>query len=124
MTRDKTPQLEFRPRCSKCGAPASTIELYDDSGKRQLVYSGPGGSSGSGVDITPERARAIIIGFTEPYLKENIRASDFYDDGGFCLQCSQFYCAKHWNISSTGGGTCPEGHFKSLDPHWSPDLDA
>jgi len=121
MSPDTIPQHEFQPRCTKCNAPASTIQLFDDSGKWQLVYRGPGGSSGSGVNITTDRASAIIHGFTEPYLKEKIRAADFYDDGGFCLKCSKFYCPTHWNISTTGGGWCPEGHFKSLDPHWSPD---
>jgi hypothetical protein len=112
---------EFRPLCATCRAEASTIQLFEDSGKWRLIYSGPGGSSGSGVDLAPERARAIVAGFTEPYVSANIRAAGFYDDGGFCLQCSRFYCFEHWHPSSTGGGKCPEGHFKSLDPHWSPD---
>ncbi len=121
MNPNTVPQYEFRPRCSKCGAVASTIQLFSDSGKWRLIYHGSDSGSGSGVDVTPDEASAIITGFTEPYLREKIRAADFYDDGGFCLKCSKFYCPTHWNISTTGGGWCPEGHFKSLDPHWSPD---
>ena len=118
---NKSPAHEFRPLCSKCGEVASTIQLFKESGKWQLVYDGPGGSSGSGVEIANERARSIIAGFTEPYTKQSIRAADFFDDGGFCLECGQFYCFDHWAISTTGGGRCPKGHFKGLDPHWSPD---
>ena len=121
MKTNKSPTHEFRPLCSKCGEVASTIQLFKESGKWQVVYDGPGGSSGSGVEIADESARAIVTGFTKPYSVEGIRAADFFDDGGFCLECSQFYCSSHWGISTTGGGRCPMGHFKSLDPHWSPD---
>jgi hypothetical protein len=121
MNTKSGPQYEFRPRCAECAAPASTIQLFNDSGKWRLIYQGPEAGNGNGDDITPESARAIIAGFSEPYVKAKIRAADFYDDGGFCLECGQFYCPTHWNISATGGGKCPKGHFKSLDPHWSPE---
>lgn len=122
MKIDKGPKHEFRPLCAKCGEVASTIQLFNEFDKWQLVYDGPDcGSGPSGVEIAHERVRAIIAGFTKPYTKLRIRAASFFDDGGFCLECSQFYCFSHWNISTTGGGSCPEGHFKSLDPHWSPD---
>ncbi len=122
MNTQSNPQHEFRPRCAKCAAPAATIQLFNEAGKWRLIYRGPDSGNGSGDDITPEEARAIIAGFSEPYVKERIRAADFYDDGGFCLECGQFYCPTHWNISATGGGKCPIGHFKSLDPHWSPEF--
>jgi hypothetical protein len=122
MKTNKGPTYEFQPLCSKCGKVASTIQLFNDSGKWRLVYEGSDAGSGpSGDEITPEAARAMITGFTQPYTKQGVRAAGFYDDGGFCLECRQFYCPTHWNISTTGGGTCPKGHFKSLDPHWSPD---
>jgi hypothetical protein len=117
----KAPKHEFNPRCAKCGAAAATIQLFEEGGKWRLVYSGPGGSNGGGDETAAKRADAIVAGFTEPYHKDRIRAAGFYDDAGFCLDCGAFYCAAHWNASSTGGGKCPRGHFKSLDPHWSPD---
>ena len=120
---NKSPTYEFRPLCSKCGEVASTIQLFNEFDKWRLVYEGPDGGNGSGDEIAHESARAIINGFTEPYTAQGIRAADFFDDGGFCLECGQFYCYSHWGISTTGGGGCPKGHFKGLDPHWSPDLD-
>ena len=115
------PKYEFLPYCSKCGTVASTIQLFSDSGKWYLIYHGTDSESGRGNDITTDESNAIIAGFMEPYIGEMIGAAGFYDDGGFCLKCCKFYCPTHWNISTTGGGVCPEGHFKSLDPHWSPD---
>jgi len=122
MKINKKPTHEFRPACAMCGGVASTIQLFNESGKWRLVYEGSDAGSGGppGDEITPEAAQAIIKGFAKPYTTEGIRAADFYDDGGFCLECRHFYCPTHWNISTTGGGTCPKGHFKSLDPHWSP----
>jgi hypothetical protein len=121
MTNNQT----FQPRCAVCNSPPATIEISHKNGRPHLTYTGPGGSndtgSGPGDPITAERARAIITAFTPPYDPEKIRTADFYDDAGYCLTCHTFYCPEHWNISSTGGGTCPRGHFKSLDPHWSPE---
>jgi hypothetical protein len=118
------PTHELRPLCAKCGEVASTFLLFNELGKWRLVFEGSAAGNGSsGDEITAERARAIIAGFTEPYLPQRVRAAGFFDDGGYCLECCQFYCSRHWHISTTGGGTCPEGHFKSLDPHWSPDPD-
>jgi hypothetical protein len=86
-----------------------------------MKYKGAGGENGSGDLITAERAQNILTAFAEPYAPDRIRAAGFYDDGGYCLDCQQFYCPTHWNITSTGGGRCPKGHFKSLDPPWSPE---
>ena len=123
MKINKKPTHEFRPACAMCGGVASTIQLFNESGKWRLVYEGSDAGTGGppGVEITPEAAQAIITGFTKPYTVKGIRAANFYDDGGYCLECRHFYCPTHWNISTTGGGTCPKGHFKSLDPLWSPD---
>jgi hypothetical protein len=60
---------------------------------------------------------------SEPYSLKKFRAADLYDGAGYCGDCSKIYCTTHWNVTSTGGGFCSEGHFKSLDPHWSPDDD-
>ena len=116
-----TPKHEFRPSCGTCGAAAATIRLSEENGKWRLVYSGPGGSNGRGDEVSAERAGAIAAGFAPPYLGEKIRAAGFHDDAGYCRECGAFYCWTHWNVSGTGGGRCPNGHFKSLDPHWSPD---
>ena len=119
---DNSPTHEFRPLCSKCGEVASTFQLFNEFDKWRLVYEGSCCGNGSGGDeIAYENVRAIINGLTQPYTTQGIRSVGFYDDGGFCLECEQFYCSKHWHISTTGGGTCPNGHFKSLDPHWSPE---
>lgn len=70
--------------------------------------------------ISPERAELLKNAFSEPYNKNEIRVL-FYDMAGYCVSCHDFYCSQHWNATSTGGGTCPEGHWKSLDPLWSPE---
>lgn len=118
------PKHDFRPACADCGKAAARIRLFNDDGSWRLVYEGVDSGTGSGgMDIGPDRASAIVSGFAEPYSKDKIRKADFYDDGGFCIECGRFYCRTHWNVSATGGGRCPNGHFKSLDPHWSPDSD-
>ena len=122
LTDNLSPTHEFRPLCSKCGEVASTFLLFNESGKWRLVFEGScAGNGSSGDEITDEVAQSIVAGFTQPYTKQGVRAVGFYDDGGFCLECGEFYCSTHWSISTTGGGSCPKGHFKSLDPLWSPD---
>ncbi len=134
----------FRPECIVCKKTTASIEVvppdevpvhFADWSKeaqqyfhrqRQanqfyLIYSGPGGSNGSGDPIEPEQAKGILSAFAQP--KTNIREADLHDNAGFCIECSEFYCPTHWDISSTGYGTCPKGHGASLDPHWSPDYD-
>ena len=113
--------LEFIPRCALCARPAAEIQLSETSGGWLLIYSGPGGSSGSGIAISAEKANAIRAAFEPPCELRKIKAAKFYDDAGFCADCEKFYCPTHWNISPTGCGKCPAGHFKSLDPHWSPE---
>jgi hypothetical protein len=109
------------PCCSECNRLAAEIELSETSGTWHLKYSGPGGSSGIGRGISVKEADAILLAFTPPYDPEKIKTAGFYDDAGFCTECAKFYCSTHWNVSSTGGGRCLAGHFKSLDPHWSPE---
>jgi hypothetical protein len=132
----------FRPKCKACGAPSATIEvisprelptewtswptarreafnMYRKPDSYQLLYDGPGGGNGNvGDAITAERADSIIAAFTGSQTPEKMKAAGFYDGAGRCQECREFYCPKHWSISSTGYGTCPSGHGKSLDPHW------
>ncbi|MGH3428945.1 MAG: hypothetical protein ACRDQZ_15495 [Mycobacteriales bacterium] len=86
----------------------------------QLLYDGPGGSNGLVGDALPaERAVAIIATFTGAPTMEKMDATGLYDGAGWCPECRGFYCPKHWSISTSGYGVCPNGHGKSLDPHWS-----
>jgi len=111
----------LKPTCSICGAGAAEIELTVTSGQWRLRYRGPGGGNGDGDVIAAGRARAILEAFAPPYQAARVKAAGFYDDAGFCAECGAFYCPTHWRLTPTGGGWCPAGHFKSFDPHWSPE---
>jgi hypothetical protein len=137
----------FRPPCALCGQPSATLEVLDphelpsewagwgsDQQRRfrqyrndeshLLRYSGPGGSNGAvGDAIEAARAARIVAAFSGPMTAEIMASLEFFDHAGFCLPCGRFYCPAHRPVSSTGWGTCPEGHGQSLDPHWSPDMD-
>lgn len=136
-----------RPLCATCGEPATFVELvppgllphdfetwpedlclvyskfYGGHDKWHFIYRGIEGANGCGDDIDAERAAQIARAFAEPYTFAKVHGAGFYDDAGFCGACGKPYCSQHWNVSSTGYGTCPEGHGKSLDPHWYPDDD-
>ena len=112
--------LTFEPACAACGRPASRIELVpDDAGGWVLRYSGPAASGEGPVDAA--RADLITAAFRPPHRFAAVHAAGFYDDAGFCGDCDTPYCATHWHLSATGYGRCPQGHGKSLDPHWSPE---
>lgn len=116
--------LDLSPPCSDCGAPASRVVLTEHVEGWRLAFEGVAGSGNGGADpISDERARTIREALSPPYASARIRAAGFYDDFGFCIPCERFYCPVHWQVSSSGGGTCPAGHFKSLDPHWHPAAD-
>ena len=135
------------PMCSECKNSAAKIEIVEpnaypkeaikwsaedyaqyekfrDFESDYLIYSGPGGSNGYiGDPIDLKRKSDLIDAFTEPYSPIKIR-EQFYDMAGFCVGCGEFYCSKHWRFSSIDGyGKCPKGHGKSLDPHWTPDIE-
>src|SRR5579863_3769345 len=110
----KTASDSLSPHCSVCNRLAAEIEVLNVSGSWRLRYSGPGGSNGNGDPISAEQAQAIRAAFAQPYERDKIRAAGFYDDAGYCVDCGKFYCSTHWDVSSTGGGFCPAGHFKSL----------
>lgn len=134
----------FRPACARCGRPCSLIELVPpramprdevswDPGLLEsfrerrypdawyMLYEGPEAGNGLGSPITEQKVERLIEAFSLEPDAGRIRVTDFFDDAGFCLECALFYCPRHWHISSTGWGTCPRGHGKGLDPHWSPD---
>ncbi len=111
---------DLSPACASCGKPATRIKLIHEVGGVRFRYEGICGGNGSGDLMPAARVDAIRTAFTTPYAAEKVKLADLYDDGGFCVECGNFYCFNHWNVSTTGGGSCPKGHFKSLDPHWSP----
>jgi len=114
--------LNLEPPCSQCGQPTAAVMLSEYPDRWHLRFQGVAGhGNGQGDDISGEKARAILGALSPPYELAKIRAAGFYDDFGYCTPCEKFYCSTHWQVSTTGGGTCPEGHFKSLDPHWHPD---
>jgi len=98
------------------------VELRRRPGMWHFLYRGivAGNASGDPVDLA--RAVRITKAFTLPYSSLRIRQADLYDDAGFCGSCGNAYCFDHWNVSRSGAsGSCPQGHWKSLDPNWSPD---
>jgi hypothetical protein len=110
------PFFQIKIKCQNCGDRAASIKITQEY---FLNYSGPGGASGD-LQISREDAALIKEVLTEPVNAEKLK-SRFYDRAGLCPKCHSYYCAKCWNISSTGYGTCPKGHGESLDPHWSPE---
>jgi len=141
---EATPLL-VEPRCAHCDGVASRIELvppgklpsqwsrwtattreafsrYHDPRSWRFIFEGICAGNGLGDDISADRASQIAIAFTAPLGALRIRGADLYDDAGFCAACAAVYCFDHWGAPATGYGTCPQGHGKSLDPHWSPDF--
>lgn len=137
----------FQPVCLICGQTSATVEVvpphtqpdeweswddtrrqtfakYRDPNSHQLLCSTPGGSNGwVGEAIDSELVDRIIAAFSGKPRAEAFQAAGFYDNAGFCAGCGAFYCEKHWSVSATGFGTCPQGHGKSLDSFWHPDSD-
>jgi hypothetical protein len=114
-------EQDLSPLCAECGRPATTVRLVPESAGVRFSYTGICAGNGGGDLVSPVRESAIRTAFSPPYSTERIKLADLYDDGGYCTECGKFYCFSHWRVSTTGGGRCPQGHFKSLDPHWSPD---
>ncbi|MEM8929681.1 MAG: hypothetical protein AAGE94_00810 [Acidobacteriota bacterium] len=121
---EPTQVLTLSPSCSSCGMSTAMVHLVERTDGWRLVFQGVAGSgNGTGDPITVEQVQRIRAALTPPYESAAIQAAGTHDDFGFCTDCEAFYCATHWQVSTTGGGTCPAGHFKSLDPHWHPDWD-
>jgi hypothetical protein len=105
--------------CQECGARAASIEITSEY---FLKYSGPGGSNGIQGDKISQESAAYIVDMLKEEPIDAVKLKKQFDDrAGFCPECRLFYCPRCWNISSSGFGTCPNGHGVSLDPHWSPD---
>jgi hypothetical protein len=86
-----------------------------------LLFEGIAAGNGSGDPISADRAQQIADRFAEPLSWAQVHTVGFYDDAGFCQHCDAPYCYRHWHVTRSGYGYCPEGHGKSLDPHWSPE---
>lgn len=111
---------DLSPACCICREPSAIVRLrHEDAGVR-FVYEGVCAGNGSGNVIGEDRATALREALSPPVTPEGIALADLHDDAGFCRSCAQFYCYAHWNVTTTGGGWCREGHFKSLDPFWYP----
>jgi hypothetical protein len=133
-------------RCAVCGRRAALVEVlapgelpeeypswvgdrahrrdaYDrrfDLATWRFRYEGPGGGNGHGDTIDTDRAHILIEVFTPPISFDRLDEVDLYDDAAICRPCAAPYCYHHWNPSTTEYGHCPQGHGKSLDPHWHP----
>ena len=128
--------------CAACGTPAARIELVAPGqlpaqwdqwpstaqasvtrdrqpGQWHLLVTGPAGN-GYGDFVDTARAGQIAWAFRPPLRFAQVRTAGFYDDAGFCPGCDAPYCYRHWQVTESGYGSCPRGHGKSLDPHWSP----
>ncbi len=140
----KVDSVILSPTCVLCAVPSAHIEIVAPEGyphesqswsRKQikiyeehrdlqsyyLLYEGPGGGNGMiGDPISLERVELLTSAFSKPYDEAEMK-EQLYDMAGYCVPCQEFYCRGHWNPTTTGGGTCPEGHWKSLDPHWSPE---
>jgi hypothetical protein len=132
------------PPCAACGAPSARVELvapgelpadwqqwtddqrdsfrrYRDPAPWWLLFEGVAAGNGGGDPVTTEEADRLAEAFGLPYSYERVHSAGLHDDAGFCASCGLPYCSRHWQVSRSGYGHCPEGHGKSLDPHWSPE---
>jgi hypothetical protein len=103
----------------------ATYKQFHDASWWRFIYDGPAAGSGSGHDISDAEAAKITEVFMPPVTAVRVHdVSGFYDNAGICGPCGDVpYCRQHWHVSQSALGTCPRGHTKSLDPHWSPDDD-
>ncbi len=114
-------QLSAMPPCAVCKQIATQTLLTQRHIGWHLHYRGICAGNGEGDQVDDARASAIEAALAPPHSEAKFRQAKLYDSAGYCAPCAVFYCSVHWQVSSTGGGRCPNGHFKSLDPHWSPD---
>jgi hypothetical protein len=128
-----------RPLCAKCSKPVTLVELvppgrlphdfetwpeslrslyreyYNGNAHWHFLFRGIEGGNGIGDGIDAARA------FTTPLTFAKVHAANLFDDAGFCEECDAAYCYTHWHDDKVGQFCCPRGHWKSLDPRWSPD---
>ena len=136
--------MVVEPTCAECGERVSFLELippdalphdfdnwkpkyqelfreYRKPENWQMLFSSLGGGNGVvGDGISEDRAALLCEALAPPLTYEGVKTADFFDDMGFCSECEVPYCCTHWHVSTSGYGTCPKGHGRSLDPHWSP----
>jgi hypothetical protein len=115
----------LRTRCAACGKTAAEARLRKVSGAWTLAYAGiVAGTGPDGAPVSSRRAKAVLKAFKGARRFESFAAAELHDHGGVCIQCRKPYCWTHWGQPIGAGGRCPQGHFQSLDPHWTPDLSA
>ena len=104
------------------GRRQESYSRYHDPSRWRFIYDGPAAGSGDGRNIEAAEAARITAAFTPPVCAARVDDdAGFYDSAGLCGQCDLPYCREHWRVTVSGTGTCPRGHAKSLDPHWSPE---
>jgi hypothetical protein len=132
------------PPCTVCGLASARVELVApgrrpagwnqwsqdrkdawqnrrDPEQWYLLFEGVAAGNGSGDPISVDRARQIADGFRQPLSWAQVHTVGFYDAAGLCQECDAPYCYRHWHVTRSGYGYRPQGHGKSLDPHWSPE---
>lgn len=134
-----------QPLCAECSKTATLVELvppgrlphdfrtwpenlralyeqhYGRNTNWHLIVEGVDAGNGIGDDIDEAEAARIARAFAEPYTFAKVHTAGLWDDAGFCEKCDAAYCYAHWHNDKVGQFRCPHGHWKSLDPHWSPD---
>jgi hypothetical protein len=100
-----------------------SVSRHRDPRQWYLILDGVAAGNGYRNGISAGEAGRIARAFRLPLRFDRVRTAGFYDDAGFCDQCEMPYCYRHWHVSQTRYGTCPRGHGRSLDPHWSPEAD-
>lgn len=111
-----------RTNCSECGRIAAQAGLRKAAGGWTLIYEGiVAGSGPKGAPVPGQRAKSIRRAFQRPLKAEKFAKAELHDRAGFCLACRKVYCWVHWGQPVGAAGRCPQGHFQSLDPHFTPD---
>lgn len=130
------------PPCRVCGRPSARVELvapgklpaqwdqwtpgrrkafeqYREPGRWYLLLEGTAAGNGwRGDPVDHARAAQIAAAFCQPYTYARVHTAGFFDDAGLCGECDAPYCYRHWNITDTGLGYCPQGHSRGLDQLW------
>lgn len=142
-TAGRLQAFDVDSRCAECGTAAAHAELiapgsrpagfdtwspsdkalfsqYRVEERWRFIYRGIESGNGWGDDIEEDEAARLSHAFTQPLTFERVHTAGLFDDAGFCQGCAVPYCFDHWNDPARAAGTCPNGHWRSLDPHWSP----
>ena len=109
------------PPCHVCERPATHVEIRHETGGWRFIYQGIEAGNGNGRIVPEDEAGLLTAAFADPPNFDLMRKAQLFDDAGYCDECGVAYCYTHWSPTTTGWGTCPCGHGKGLDPHWSPD---